>query len=134
MSLPVAGTGRSRWHRRRSAGVIANSRELEHRYPDEGDKGPWIRRLARRRKERRWVREAREDVIVTAWISEGDSVRILRQPSHMPDRPTRDPLPLGKTFTVQGSPDQKWAIVTAGRRWVAILRSNEGTSWERVPS
>ncbi|MEU5403751.1 hypothetical protein ABZ348_31215 [Streptomyces sp. NPDC005963] len=40
--------------------MSAGSRILEHRYPDEGDRGPWIRRLVRRREERLWKKEAGE--------------------------------------------------------------------------
>lgn len=57
MSQPVPGAGRSRWHRRRSRGVSANSRMVRHRYADEGDKGQWFRRFIRRREERMWRSE-----------------------------------------------------------------------------
>lgn len=43
--------------KRRSLGVSANSRIVNHRYADEGDKGKWYRRFIRRREERFWRRE-----------------------------------------------------------------------------
>ncbi|MFE6493395.1 hypothetical protein [Streptomyces sp. NPDC057748] len=61
MTLPIPHTGRRRWHRRRSRGVSASSRIIPHRYADEGDRGRWFRRLVRRREEKQWVREAREE-------------------------------------------------------------------------
>lgn len=66
MSLPIAGTGRRRVRcalcNKPQGGVSANSRELEHLYASEGRKGRLVRRLARRREERRWVREARQEL------------------------------------------------------------------------
>lgn len=61
MGSPVPHTGRQRWHQRRSRGVSANSRIVSHRYADEGDKGKWFRRLVRRREERLWIKEFRQD-------------------------------------------------------------------------
>lgn len=42
-------------------GVSGSSRIIPHRYADEGDKGPWFRRLIRKREDAFWRRElARE--------------------------------------------------------------------------
>lgn len=38
-------------------GVSSSSRIIPHRYADEGDKGPWFRRLIRQREEAFWRRE-----------------------------------------------------------------------------
>jgi hypothetical protein len=62
MSIPVAGTGRSRIHSKKdragkSNGVIGSSRLLPHRYADEGDKGPAFRRSIRRLENVQWRRE-----------------------------------------------------------------------------
>lgn len=43
--------------KRRSRGVSANSHIIDHRYPDEGEKGRLIRRLVRRRETRLWKKE-----------------------------------------------------------------------------
>ena len=47
--------------KRRSLGVIANSRIVPHRYADEGDKGKVYRRFIRRREERAWLKEWKND-------------------------------------------------------------------------
>lgn len=62
MSVPVPGTGRSRWHARKNRagrpnGLLGSSRIIPHRYEDEGDKGPWFRRIVRRREARLWRKE-----------------------------------------------------------------------------
>lgn len=53
MSMPVPGTGRSRWHRPRSRGVSANSKVLSHHY----ERGTSLRRLVRRLERRLWQSE-----------------------------------------------------------------------------
>ncbi|GGY88777.1 hypothetical protein CP967_31255 [Streptomyces nitrosporeus] len=63
MSTPVPGTGRPRWHSRKNRagrpnGLLSASRIIPHRYADEGDKGPWFRRIVRRREARLWKKEA----------------------------------------------------------------------------
>ncbi|WP_128378527.1 hypothetical protein [Streptomyces cavernae] len=62
MSIPVAGTGRSRYHSKKNRagkpnGVMSSSRLLPHRYADEGDKGPQFRRTIRRLENIQWRRE-----------------------------------------------------------------------------
>jgi len=48
--------------RLRSHGLSGASRIIPHRYADEGDKGPWFRRLIRQRENTFWRRElAREE-------------------------------------------------------------------------
>lgn len=50
------------WYKRpENGGVIGNSRIIPHRYLDEGDKGKQHRREIKRREERLWRKEARED-------------------------------------------------------------------------
>lgn len=63
---PVAGSGRSRWHSRKNRpgkanGVSASSRIVSHRYADEGEKGPSLRREIRRKERRFWTREMNTD-------------------------------------------------------------------------
>jgi hypothetical protein len=57
VSEPVPHTGRSKQRKYKSArtGSVL-SKALPHRYADEGDKGPWLRRVIRRREERFWRR------------------------------------------------------------------------------
>lgn len=62
MSIPVAGTGRSRHHSKNNRagkpnGVIGSSRLLPHRYADEGDKGRAFRRTIRRLENVQWRQE-----------------------------------------------------------------------------
>ncbi|KOT46669.1 hypothetical protein ADK41_00035 [Streptomyces caelestis] len=63
MSTPVPGTGaKKRPARRRKVknartGSVG-SKILPGRYSDEGEKGPWFRRLVRRAETRSWRREA----------------------------------------------------------------------------
>lgn len=61
---PVPGTGkkspaalRSKTGGTEGGGVSAGSRTIKQHFPDEGEKGSWIRRLARRREARLWKRE-----------------------------------------------------------------------------
>lgn len=50
------------WYSRaKNGGVIGNSRIVPHRYMDEGDKGPALRREIKRREERLWRKEAEEE-------------------------------------------------------------------------
>jgi hypothetical protein len=51
----------SKRRRRRSHGVSGSSRIVPHRYADEGDKGPWFRRLIRRREAKLWRGELDND-------------------------------------------------------------------------
>lgn len=64
--IPVPRTGKRRWHSGKNSGktgVIGNSHVVSHRYMDEGDKGPALRREIRRK----------EQVIVDQEIAEGFS-------------------------------------------------------------
>lgn len=66
MSTPVPRTGRRRWHSKRNRagrpnGLLSASRVLPHRYADEGDNGPWFRRILRRRERALWTAEANEE-------------------------------------------------------------------------
>ncbi len=63
MSTPVPGTGAKK--RRPLRRKVKNARTgsvgskiLPGRYSDEGEKGPWFRRLVRRAETRSWWREA----------------------------------------------------------------------------
>jgi hypothetical protein len=63
MSTPAPGTGTKR--RRQLRRKVKNARTgsvgskiLPGRYSDEGQKGPWFRRLVRRAETRNWLREA----------------------------------------------------------------------------
>lgn len=50
------------WHKRsENGGVIGNSRIVSHRYIYEGDRGPALRREIKRREERLWRKEAKEE-------------------------------------------------------------------------
>lgn len=64
--IPVPGTGNYRWHSGKNsgkAGVIANSHVVSHRYADEGEKGPSLRREIKRK----------ERIMVEAEIAQGFS-------------------------------------------------------------
>jgi hypothetical protein len=61
VSSPVPNTGRRRTHRRypKNGGL---SGRLPGRYPDEGEKGAWFRRIIRKRERDLWRREIRDDI------------------------------------------------------------------------
>ncbi|WP_406324025.1 hypothetical protein [Streptomyces niveus] len=61
MSIPVPHTGRKRYHHRypKNGGL---SGRLPGRYPDEGEKGAWYRRIIRRAESAMWRREALDDM------------------------------------------------------------------------
>lgn len=58
VGMPVPGTGSKKRRKVKNARTGAGSKVLTHRFGDEGDKGPWFRRLVRRSGERAWRRES----------------------------------------------------------------------------
>jgi hypothetical protein len=68
--IPIPGTGRRTCrcghcsqNSNSNCGVIANSRVLPHRYADEGEKGPLLRREIRRKERALWLAEAFEEMM-----------------------------------------------------------------------
>jgi hypothetical protein len=58
VNAPVPGTGRTKRRKVKNARTGAmGSKVLAHRYGDQGEKGPWFRRLVRRSEARAWRRE-----------------------------------------------------------------------------
>ncbi|MFF9785629.1 hypothetical protein [Streptomyces nigrescens] len=61
-SSPVPGTGRTKRRKYKHARTgTVGSKALAHRYADEGEKGPWFRRLVRRSEERAWRKDAKAE-------------------------------------------------------------------------
>ncbi|AYB70842.1 hypothetical protein SEA_YABOI_264 [Streptomyces phage Yaboi] len=68
--IPIPGTGRRSCrcgfcsqNSSANGGVSASSRILPHRYADEGEKGPLLRREIRRKERAVWLAEAFEEMM-----------------------------------------------------------------------
>ncbi|MFK0047747.1 hypothetical protein ACIQU4_27400 [Streptomyces sp. NPDC090741] len=63
MNTPVPRTGKKNRRKVKNARTgTVGSKILPGRYSDEGEKGPWFRRLVRRSENRQWRSEAVRDL------------------------------------------------------------------------